>query len=242
MANGSILVIGGDNQSMAMNGIDYIVDGRATRQIYDPKSGSWTYLPHMTSDRWYPTVVTTKNGDSIIFSGTTSNLDFDEVAKGKNNNNPTYEYWPQKAGTWPVELDILKWAYPHVLYPMAFQLPSGGIFLFVSNKTVVIDPETDKISYDVPDMPQMDHAPWIYPHSPHMVMLPLSKDTGYKSILQICGGSTLAVTADITDKPASAMCWRINPDDRNPTWTRIDDMPHARVMVDGVLLPGKKLS
>lgn len=65
MANGSLLVIGGDNQSMSMNGINYIVDGRATRQIYDPLSGSWTYLPHMTTNRWYPTVVTMKNGKYV---------------------------------------------------------------------------------------------------------------------------------------------------------------------------------
>ena len=117
-------------------------------------------------------------------------------------------------------------------YPMAFQLPSGGIFLFVSNKTVIIDPETDEIINKVPDMPVMDHAPWIYPHSATMTMLPLSKKNGYKSVLQACGGSKLS------SKEASPMCWTINPDDDSPQWVRVDDMPHGRLMPDSILLPG----
>ena len=237
LANGSVLVIGGDNQSMAdPDGSVYIVDGRKGRRIYDPCSGTdcstgiWTDLPPMTTERWYPTVATLKDGNSIIISGTTSNLDFDHLGL---NNNPTYEYWPMKAGAWPRKLDILDWAYPHSLYPMVFQLPTGGVFLFVSNKTIIIDPQTDEISYRIPDMPVMDHSPWIYPHTPQMVMLPLTKKNGYKAVLQVCGGTKLS------SKDASPMCWRINPDDVTPVWTRVDDMPHARLMPDGVLLPGK---
>jgi hypothetical protein len=61
-----------------------------------------------------------------------------------------------KSGQWPRKLDILEWAFPHSLYPMVFQLPSGGVFLFVSNKTVIINPDTENISFQVPDMPVMD--------------------------------------------------------------------------------------
>ena len=163
LPNGSVLVIGGDNQSMAdPSGAVYIVDGRRGRRIYDPcpdaaacpNGGVWTDLGPMTTERWYPTVTTLKSGNAIIISGTTTNLDFDRLG---TNNNPTYEYFPSKAGQWPRKLDILEWAYPHSLYPMVFQLPSGGVFLFVSNKTVIIDPETDDISFRVPDMPVMDH-------------------------------------------------------------------------------------
>jgi hypothetical protein len=68
-----------------------------------------------------------------------------------------------------------------------------------------------------------------------MTMLPLSKKNGYKSILQVCGGVKLS------SKEASNMCWRINPDDASPKWERGDDMPHARLMPDGVLLPDGKI-
>lgn len=242
LPNGSILVIGGDNQSMAdPDGSLYTIDGRRGRRIYDPcnapacesQGGAWTDLPPMTSERWYPTLATLKDGSVIVVSGTTQNLDFDNLGP---INNPTYEYWPMKtSGQWPRKLDILEWAFPHSLYPMVFQLPSGGVFLFVSNKTVIIDPDTENISFKVPDMPPMDHSPWIYPHTPQMTMLPLSKKNGYKSVLQVCGGVKL------TSREASNMCWRINPDDPSPQWERGDDMPHARVMPDGVLLPDGKI-
>jgi hypothetical protein len=68
-----------------------------------------------------------------------------------------------------------------------------------------------------------------------MTMLPLTKKNGYKAVLQVCGGTELST------KEASPMCWRINPDDETPRWTQVDDMPHARLMPDSVLLPDGKI-
>ena len=133
----------------------------------------------------------------------------------------------------PRKLEILEWAWPHILYPMVFQLPSGGVFVFVSNKTVVIDPTTDKLSWPVPDMPIMDHEPWIYPNTPTMVLLPLTPKNNYLATFQVCGGRKKS------SKFASSSCWQISPDAEKPQWKRVDDMPHARLMPDGVLLPGK---
>ena len=104
------------------DGTNYILDGRRARRIYNPcppgatcsDGGEWgDPLPDMNIERWYPTVVTTKNGNAIIFSGTLKNLDFDNLGE---SNNPTYEYWPAKEGPWPRVLDILNWAFPHNTY------------------------------------------------------------------------------------------------------------------------------
>ena len=130
MSDGNIFYAGGDNQSMADAGVDFIVNGRRGRRIFKTcpsgdtscTSSEWTLLEDMTTERWYPTVLTLSEGNQLIIGGTTSNLDFDKVAAGDNNNNPTYEYWPKKTdGTWPKKLDLLDRTYPHNLYPPAFQ-------------------------------------------------------------------------------------------------------------------------
>jgi hypothetical protein len=95
----------------------------------------------------------------IIIGGQTKNIDFDNL-KG-TDNNPTYEYYPPKAGAWPKTLDILVWAFPHNLYPQTFVMPSGKLFMLVSNRSIILDPKTEAVT-QLPDMPMMDHAPWIY--------------------------------------------------------------------------------
>jgi hypothetical protein len=173
LPNGDVLMVGGDAQANNFaNGTTYMIDGRNRVRVYhhsgfskadDVKTGAWDDTPTpMNNQRWYPTVATLGDGTAIIISGTTSNIDFDKLG---DNVNPTYEYYPPKNNGvgWPKDLSILTWAYPHSLYPVVFTLPSGNVFLFVSNKTVLIDPKTDEIINTVADMPPMDHAPWIYP-------------------------------------------------------------------------------
>src|SRR6476469_4336410 len=70
----------------------------------------------------------TNKPSNIIISGVTDYLDMNVLGK---NQNPTYEYWPEKPQG-RITLDILNWAYPFYLFPYAFQLPGGELFLFVS--------------------------------------------------------------------------------------------------------------
>ncbi|KAI8906059.1 hypothetical protein EDD86DRAFT_229118 [Gorgonomyces haynaldii] len=233
LPNGSIFVAGGDNQSDPLNK-GFYVNGRRGRRIYNPSSGGtpgqWTILPDMTSERWYPTVLTLADGSVLIVGGNTKNLDFDHLT---DENNPTYEYWPPKQGTWPKRLDLLVWAFPHHMYPITYQLPSGKIMIFASNKTILIDQNDNVVN--LPDMPQMDHSPWIYPHTPTAAVLPMTLKNNYSFVMQVCGGSKLS------SKDASPMCWRLNADDPNPTWTQVKDMPAPRLMPDVVLLPDGKM-
>ena len=235
MANGSWFIAGGD-QYGANNGT-FPPDGRKGRRVYNPCPtgspadcvGNWASLPDMSTARWYPTIATIADGSQIIIGGSTDAMDFNRLT---DINNPTYEYWPPKQGD-PRTLPILAWAFPNMLYPMVFVMPSERIFLFVSNKTVIIDPKTDEQIYTVPDMPVLDHAPWIYPHTPTMTVLPMTIKNNFKFTLQICGGNKMS-TID-----ASPMCWQISPDDPNPTWTAVDDMPRGRLLPDCVIMPGK---
>ena len=165
---------------------------------------------------------------AIIIGGQTKNIQFDKLLP--TDNNPSYEYFPSKSGQWPRRLEILDWSFPHNLYPPAFLLPSGNVFLLVSNKTIIINTETEEIT-NLPDLIAADHSPWIYPHSPTMFVLPITIANNFKFELMVCGGSKLS------SKDASASCYKIAPEDSNPTWIKLEDMPNARLMPDSVILP-----
>ena len=113
---------------------------------------------------------------------------------------------------------------------MAFQLPSGRVFLFVSNRTVLIDPKTEAVSSPIPDL-TVTHRPWIYPYTPTMVLLPLTRLNAYTAELLLCGGSEM-------NGLASRQCWKVKPDVRGATWVREQDMPIGRLMPDSALMPG----
>lgn len=244
MADGSILVVGGDNQAMpSVNGQNVIVNGRRGLRTYTPcpsgaeKSctGTWKILPDMSSDRWYPTVVALPSGDAIIIGGHTKNIDFDHLAP--TDDNPYYEYYPPKEGIWPKKLDILQWAFPHNLYAPSFLLPSGRVFILVSNRSIIIDPKDESITH-LPDLPPLDHSPWIYPHTPSMFVMPMTIANGFEFRLMICGGSKLPRADGIKD--ASNVCLSIKPDEPSDKakWVVEESMPVGRLMPDSVLLSG----
>ncbi|KAI8900031.1 glyoxal oxidase N-terminus-domain-containing protein [Globomyces pollinis-pini] len=237
MANGSILVAGGDNQTMPDVGSGLIYNGRKGVRIFNPCPigkgsdciGSWVDVKSMSSERWYPTVVTLADGTNIIIGGQTKNIDFDHLAP--TDDNPTYEYYPPKSGTWPKRLDLLSWAFPHNLYAPSFQLPTGGVFIHASNRSIILDTKTEKISF-LPDMPELeDHSPWIYPHTPFVIPLPMTKKNKFKFELLFCGGSKLKSNG------SSSVCMTFEPGSSNPTWKFTDSLLYSRVMPDAVLLP-----
>ncbi|KAJ3034940.1 hypothetical protein HDV00_004518 [Rhizophlyctis rosea] len=281
LGNGSVLIVGGDPRELvrARNGTILIKDDRLTAadlatadpfldngnqavRLFNPCQpgdaacdvGTWYRLPDMSSQRWYPTVATLADGTAIIIGGSLIHIDMGKVA---NNSNPTYEYFPPRAGNWPAKLDILSWAYPHSLYPIVFTMPSGKVFVFVSNRTSVIDPEADKngavLPSQLPDMDFPGHAPWIYPHTPSAVVLPMTINNKWKFTIQVCGGSMTKTTVrgwnwsptgqtGLTDggdarTETSADCMVISPEEPKPAWAKGPIMPRGRLMGDNVLLP-----
>jgi hypothetical protein len=244
-ADGSIGVFGGDKSLWNfVDGTSLDVDGHTGRRLYIPctdsscTAGSWFQDTDMTSGRWYPTVATLYDGSQIIIGGIVGNIDMSKP----EGNNPTYEYYPSKEGAWPKQLDLLSWCFPYCLYPTVMQLPSGNVMIMASNKTIILNPADESISFTIPDLIAPDHMPWVYPHTPSFVLLPLTIKNNYKATLMMCGGSAISTPA------ASTQCWQINPDESSPVWKRIDDMPHGRVfynltqvMPDTILLPDGKI-
>jgi hypothetical protein len=242
MADGSILVIGGDDRPNRLwSGKEFFQVGLKNKKIYKPCQdkeciGSWQELEPMTSERWYPSVTTLADGTHIIVGGSKKPIDIEK--SGPEINNPTYEYYPSKSGSWPKNLDILNWAFPFSLYPAVFLMPSGKIFMMASNKSIILDPKDEAVSTTIPDLYDENHRPWIYPYLPTFTVLPMMKANNYKFTIQVCGGGEIAGELE---KLASDHCWQISPEESNPKWIRIDNMPHKRVMLDSVILPTGKI-
>ncbi|KAJ3215611.1 hypothetical protein HDU67_000209 [Dinochytrium kinnereticum] len=238
-ADGSVWLFGGDRQNSSNPEIGFnLENGIEGRRRLVPTSGG-DGIPKWENEdihgimdgkaRWYPTVVTMYDGVFAIFSGTTTNLDFNELGK---NKNPTYEYYPPKKSGNLRTLELLEWAYPHVLYPVSFQLPSKKIFLMVSNRTVLIDrQESGDVITEIKPLVAENHEPWIYPNTPTAFLLPMYEETGYKAIVVVCGG----VQKDTA--MASPQCYSIDADTPGADWKREPDMPRGRVMPDSALLP-----
>ena len=187
----------------------------------------------MTSERWYPTVITLGDGSNMIVGGSTIALE--NFAQPQTLNNPTYEYYPPKKGKFPRQLDLLQWAYPFNLYPQTFLLPSGNVFVMASNRSVLIHPDDTVTS--LPDHPNIDHRPWIYPWTPTMFVKPMTIANNFAFTLMICGGTLLD-----ENQTASVMCLEINPDDSNPKWiVSPDTLSIPRLMPDSVILPDGKI-
>ena len=148
-------------------------------------------------------------------------------------NNPTYEYYPRRGE--PKILDSLDWAFPYNLYPAVYQLAHGPVLIFTSNRTDLLDSQSDTLidqTYPIKDILLNDKLPWLYPHTPTSVMMPLTKANKYTSHLMACGGSRKK------DLKADERCIAINFADENPQWAETQDpMPVGRLMPDSAILP-----
>ncbi|KAJ3027860.1 UNVERIFIED_CONTAM: hypothetical protein HDU68_002949 [Siphonaria sp. JEL0065] len=251
-ADGGLYIVGGDKQmsttthdasvddpftAVADSGT-FLWDGIDRIRLYTPSEnggvGKWDESVKMTTSRWYPTVLTMGDGDIFIASGSVRNLVFEDLS---NTNNPTYEFYPPRYQP-AIHSQVLDWAFPHNLYPVALQLPGGKIFMMVSNRTVLIDPSVDPgtteantVEIAPVTLPGLDHAPWIYPHMPTFFMMPMKESENYTAVVVVCGGNKLSSFM------ASADCLSLEPEKAGAVWQRVPDMPNARLMPCATLMP-----
>jgi hypothetical protein len=150
---------------------------------------------------------------------------------------PYVEFIPA-AGTTATELQLLVDTNDFQndnLYPYAHLLPSGNIFIFANNASILYDYKTaTTLSY----FPELPGGPRNYPSAGSSVMLPFQAADGYTTAeILICGGAKIGAFANPAAQfPATNNCGRITATDPSPTWA-IEDMPTPRAMGDMVLLP-----
>ncbi|TFK54735.1 copper radical oxidase [Heliocybe sulcata] len=250
LGNGTLINVGGnpvvEDHTAAADFGD--VDGLQGVRIFEPcesddASDCDIYENHsrirMASPRWYNTVMRLQDGSAMIIGGSKKGGWINNATV----NNPTVEYWPPKdihgSNGLPVHLKFLEDTLNSNLFPIAFLLPDGKVFMAANQDAMIYDWENNKERR----LPQIPNGVRVtYPMAGTGLLLPLSPDNGYTPEVLLCGGSTVDDTKpgyEISSQdPASAQCVRmvLNDSGISAGW-QVEQMPEARTMPDSVLLP-----
>ncbi|PWZ17603.1 Aldehyde oxidase GLOX1 [Zea mays] len=191
----------------------------------------WLEQPNSFAEgRWYATQVVLPDGRFIVFGG---------------RRAFSYEYvpWPGKSNDKAVRLPLLRETTDDAennLYPFVNLLPSGNLFLFANDRSVIFDHKSSRI---VRELPKLDGGSRNYPGSAMSTLLPL--DLRNASVgdpepeVVICGGApkkSFRKGENNTFLPALRDCARINLGRPDARWEK-EDMPVGRVMGDMLILP-----
>jgi Glyoxal oxidase N-terminus len=250
LSNGTLINVGGnpvvDGHTSAADFGD--LDGLQAIRLLNPcntpdADGCEMYEDHsrirMASPRWYNTALRISDGSAMIIGG---------AKKGGwiNNstvNNPTIEYYPPKSihGSkgLPIHMPFLVDTLNSNLFPIAFLLSDGRIFVAANQDAMIYDWKTNT-ERRLPSIPNGVRV--TYPMAGTGLLLPLSPYNDYTSEILLCGGSDIddhkAGYEISSQDPASAQCSRMVMSDSGIAagW-QVEQMPQARTMPDAVLLP-----
>ncbi|KAI0034516.1 copper radical oxidase [Vararia minispora EC-137] len=250
LSNGTLINVGGnpvveDRTSSADFGD---VDGMQSVRILEPcdsgdAGGCDIYENQarirLASPRWYNTVLRIADGSAMILGGSRKG----GWMNNATTNNPTLEYFPPKnihgRNGLPIESPFLVDTLSSNLFPIAFSLPDGRIFIAANNDAMIYDWRANS-EQRLPALPNGVRV--TYPMSGTALLLPLDPATGYIPEVLICGGSTLddkTPSWEISSQaPASPQCARmlLSQDAIGAGW-HVEQMPNPRIMPDAVLLP-----
>ena len=192
----------------------------------------------LTSPRWYNTVVRIQDGSAMIIGGSRRG----GWMNNATTNNPTIEYYPPKnihgANGTPIHLQFLVDTLNSNLFPIAFLLPDGRVFIAANRDAMIYDWKKNTEEH----LPQIPNGVRVtYPMAGAGLLLPLAPENDYAPEVLICGGSTLDDRRPgyelSAQDPASDQCVRmlLTADGIRRGW-QVEKMPDARTMSDAVLL------
>ncbi|PFH54121.1 copper radical oxidase [Amanita thiersii Skay4041] len=193
----------------------------------------------MASPRWYPTVIRISDGSAMIIGGSKKGGWINNATV----NNPTIEYFPPKSihdsKGLPIHMPFLVDSLNANLFPIAFFLPKGRVFIAANRDAMMYD-WISNTEYRLPRIPNGVRV--TYPMTGAGLLLPLSPENDYAAEILICGGSTIDDHRDSykisSQEAASAQCVRmlLTESGISSGW-QVEHMPEARTMGDAVLLP-----
>ncbi|GLT48543.1 hypothetical protein SLA2020_221620 [Shorea laevis] len=196
----------------------------------------WREYPGtLANGRWYSTQVTLGDGRFIVFGG---------------RDSPTYEFLPVEGqrNTQPILFPFLvetKDRDENNLYPFVYLSTDGNLFVFANNRSILLDPNTQKTVMEFPVLPGGSRC---YPASASSVLLPIviqpnqEKDKKIQAEVLVCGGAKndAFFWADRNRpkvfNPANDDCGRIKITESKPEW-KIEKMPSPRILGDAIILP-----
>ncbi|KAI0355513.1 glyoxal oxidase precursor [Trametes cingulata] len=238
ISNGSMISVGGDPRGFVGN--PAIHPGSTGLRIFEPcasPSGEGCTLfedpanIHLLEKRWYPSSIRIFDGSLMIIGGTHENAHFYNIDPALS-----FEFFPRKEDT-PRPSEFLNRSLPANLFPRAFALPDGKVFMVANNQSIIYDIEanTERILPDVPNNVRVTN-----PIDGSAILLPLSPPDFIPEVL-VCGGSqtdTIDPTLLSSQTPATSQCSRIRLDEAGISkgW-EVEHMLEGRIMPELVHLP-----
>jgi len=240
VSNGSMVSVGG--QEFLLPDPNPDIDGRMGIRIFEPcdnPSGVGCTLfddpanLHLAETRWYPTSIRIFDGSLMILGGIHEAAIFYNIDPVNN-----FEFYPPKDNGIPRPSPFLERTVPVNLFPRAFALPDGKVFIVANNRSIIYDIEA-KTETTLPDIPNGVRV--TNPFDGTATLLPLSPPDYTPEVL-VCGGtnsSDLIPVGDLSSQdPASDQCSRITltPAGIEKGW-EVERMLEGRMMPEMILLP-----
>lgn len=207
LADGRLLVAGGtkewggDHEGHG-HGLNFL--GERGSWIYHPRARRWQRVRDLNFEpgqsdgggRWYPTLLTLANGESLAVAGHPFRTD-------SRHNNDSPERYSAGADTWSLlTAERLDQGIRSRYYPRCHLLPDGNVFFVspVNNACRVWNPFTGMTVGAPIGMPggSTYDSSWDFPST----LLPLLPEDGYRARVMICG-QTNARRIDLSQSPPS---------------------------------------
>ncbi|KAJ3555853.1 hypothetical protein NM688_g2347 [Phlebia brevispora] len=246
LSNGSMVSLGGDPRGFPGN--PAIQPGNMGIRIFEPcenPAGVGCTLfedpatLHLAEDRWYPSSIRIPDGSLMVIGGIHVNTDF---YNSEGLAASTIEFFPPKDGGVPRPSAFLNRTLPANLFPRAFLLPDGKVFMVANNQSIIYDIETGE-ERPLPDLPNGVRV--TNPLDGSAILLPLSPPDFTPEVL-VCGGSNVSDAIPpgqlSSQFPASDQCTRIvlTEEGIQKGWA-VEHMLENRVMPELVHLPNGQI-
>lgn len=214
------------------------LDGSQHTRTFDPQTNTWTRVNDMINWRWYPSVISTPDGDAIAASGIFHLTKPDSMVTDIEVYDDETDDWDVLEGG-----DNLLPLYPRVSY-----VPGGPLKgdLFYNTVATMWGPFGEhplearwslQQTFDPDTETWRDLMPSVFGVRQHgaSVMLPLSADNGYAPTFATFGGA-------LYRSPVATQFTEINDLSTDPpTNSPAESMKYPRWHLNGVLLPDGKV-
>ncbi|KAK7291484.1 hypothetical protein RIF29_06662 [Crotalaria pallida] len=187
--------------------------------------------------RWYGTQQILANGDFILIGGRRA-FSYEFVPKEGQKSEKAY-FFPFLYETSDID--------ENNLYPFVHLTPDENVFVFANNRSLLLNPTTNKIVRTFPVLPGGSRN---YPASGSSVLLPIRLDYNntfsetIKVEVMICGGNSpdafITAEGQKVYLPALQDCARMVITDPNPIWDN-EMMPSRRTLGDALNLPNGQI-
>ncbi len=148
ISNGTLVSVGGNGVILPELGVQ---DGFQGIRLFGPcndtskaASACKVYEDpknlHLAKTRWYPSAIRIWDGSAMVMGGTT----WSGFYNPPQNNTASYEFFPKRRfGPAFIPSPFLNTTAPSNLFPIAFSLPDGTVFIAANNRSIIYNIDTN---------------------------------------------------------------------------------------------------